>query len=87
MIFPGQVTQGLPEARVDPPSGSEPVTLKARGGERVVALFGPARPKLGDIPLPDARSRPTILYFYGNGNCLASCLDEFDAFRRLGANS
>jgi pimeloyl-ACP methyl ester carboxylesterase len=85
MIFPGQVTQGRPEARVDPP-GSELVTLKAKGGERVVALFGPALPKLGETPLPDARSRPTILYFYGNGNCLATCLDEFDAFRRLGAN-
>ncbi len=86
LIFPGQATQGRPEARVQPPPGAGLVTLTTRGGDRVVALFGPALPAQGLAPRFDAASRPTVLYFYGNGMCLADCLVEFEAFRRLGVN-
>ena len=86
MIFPGAETQGTPAAQVDPiPPGSELVTLRAANGERVVSLFGPALASDGR-PRADAARRPTILFFYGNGMCLADCLGQFEAFRHLGAN-
>lgn len=85
LIFPGRATQGTAEARVVPPIGSELVTLKAHRGERVVALFGPALNANGS-PRADASSRPTILYFYGNGQSLSQSLSRFSTFRRLGAN-
>lgn len=85
LIFPGQGSQGASTATVRPGPGAELVELEASSGDRVVALFGPALSPDGS-PLPDAPSRPTILYFYGNGDCLANCTGEFEAFRRLGAN-
>ncbi len=84
-LFPGAGTQGRPEAEFTTPPGCARVTLTAAGGERVVALFGPALNAAGR-PLPDAASRPTLIYFYGNGMCLAYALGEFDQFRRLGVN-
>jgi fermentation-respiration switch protein FrsA (DUF1100 family) len=85
LIFPGQSSQGLPTSTVRPGPGSELVELHTGGGDRVVALFGAALSAEGG-PLPDGPARPTILYFYGNGDCLANCIGEFEAFRRLGAN-
>ena len=51
----------------------------------MVALFGPALTPDGE-PHPDAARRPTLLYFYGNGMCLSDTTEQFDRFRRLGAN-
>jgi pimeloyl-ACP methyl ester carboxylesterase len=85
LIFPGRVTQGRPSSRFTPPPGCELVRLPTELGPRVTALFGPALSADGS-PEPAAGSRPTLLYFYGNGMCLADCLDEVQEFRRLGAN-
>jgi fermentation-respiration switch protein FrsA (DUF1100 family) len=85
VIFPGHDTQGRPEAVVHPRPGTELVRLKTANGTPIVALFGPALTPDGH-PRPDAASRPTILYFYGNGMCLKSAIQEFEDFRRLGAN-
>jgi hypothetical protein len=82
MIFPGSLSQG--HTSVKPPPGAELVRLPTPEGE-VVALFGPALTAQG-LPRPDAATRPTVLYFYGNGMSLAKCVDQFTAFRRLGAN-
>src|SRR3954468_20758818 len=76
LIFPGAATQGRKDAIVRPFQGSELVDLRAAGGEKVVALFGPAMTPQGQ-PHPDARNRPTLLYFYGNGMCMADCEGEF----------
>jgi len=84
LIFPGAATQGTAEARVNAPAGARLVTLSA-GGERVVALFGKALGPDGQ-EASDAAQRPTILFFYGNGMCLADTLEEFRLFRELGAN-
>jgi fermentation-respiration switch protein FrsA (DUF1100 family) len=84
-IFPGAALQGRAEARVEPPPGCELLHLKTAAGEPVTALFGPALTEQGQ-PRPDAASQPTVLYFYGNGMCLAAALDTFETFRRLGAN-
>ena len=85
VIFPGASTQGQPFAEVKPRPGTELVTLKAAHGERVVALFAPAMTSVGQID-PDAASRPTMIYFYGNAMCLSYAVAELDRFRRLGLN-
>lgn len=84
MIFPGSATQGLPEAVVRAGPGEEVVRLPTPGGE-VVALFGAALSADGR-PLPDAKSRPAVVFFYGNAMCLAYSGMEFDRLRRLGLN-
>jgi pimeloyl-ACP methyl ester carboxylesterase len=84
LIFPGADTQGKPEARFKTPPGATLVSLDAAGDE-VTALFGPALLPDGS-PDPGASGRPSILFFYGNGMCLADSLDRFESFRRQGAN-
>jgi pimeloyl-ACP methyl ester carboxylesterase len=85
LIFPGQDSQGRAEAVVHPPLGAELVNLETAAGERVVAVFGRALTPDGK-PRADAALRPTIVYFYGNAMCANTALDEFESFRRLGAN-
>ena len=85
MIFPGAATQGQRHAVIQAGPDSELVHLTTADGERIVALFGPALTADGQ-PRPDAARRPTIIYFYGNGMCLADSWGEFKKFRRLGAN-
>ena len=85
MIFPGRSSQGETYARVVPSRGAELVELTTASGDRVAALFGPALTREG-AAREDAASRPTLLFFYGNGDCLAANVDLFDEFRRLGAN-
>jgi pimeloyl-ACP methyl ester carboxylesterase len=85
MIFPGRATQGTPAARIAPSKHYELIELRTRSGERIAAVFGAA---LGDDgkPAPDATARPTILFFYGNGMCMADAMEQFWDLRRLGAN-
>ena len=85
MIFPGSLSQGRPDAVAQAPAGAELVTLTSAGGERIVAMFGPALEPDGS-PRADASTRPTLLFFYGNGNCLADQAELFGRFRRLGLN-
>jgi uncharacterized protein len=85
VIFPGASTQGQPFAKVVPRPGTELVTLEAKRGERVVALFGPALTSDGR-PVLDATSRRTMIFFYGNAMCLGYAQQDFDRFRRLGLN-
>jgi len=85
VIFPGSATQGRPEAEVHAGRGEELVRLTTPGGDRVVALYGPALQADGR-PHPDPASRPALVYFYGNAMCLAYSAPELDRFRRLGLN-
>ncbi len=85
VIFPGAESQGKPESVVQPQPGSELIRLATEHDERVVGLFGPAQLPDGQLD-PDAKSRPTLLYFYGNAMCLNDTHFEFDHFRRLGLN-
>lgn len=86
LIFPGQVSQGQGWAKVDPGPGEELVRFPLPSGERITALFGKALGPDGGTAAPDPRSRPTILFFYGNGNCIRSAKDIQVFLRRLGAN-
>lgn len=85
LIFPGQASQGLAAYAVVPRDGLERVEMTAEGGEPVVGLFGSALEADGS-PREDAERRPTILFFYGNGDSLAGNLQQLESFRRLGAN-
>ena len=83
-IFPGTATHGRTDTLVPPSSHYELVALTTRSGTPVVAQFGPALDPRGNL-LP-AASRPTLIFFYGNGSCLAYTQREFHEFRRLGLN-
>jgi uncharacterized protein len=86
LIFPGSTTQGTSEGAIEPPPGVELVTLQTDEGVRVVAAFGAALTERG-AARPDAKHRPTLLYFYGNGMCLRWSVDtDLERFRRLGFN-
>jgi fermentation-respiration switch protein FrsA (DUF1100 family) len=85
IIFPGQETQGRDYAQVEPRPGTELVRLESPRGEPIVALFGPALTRDGRR-LPDAASRPTLIYFYGNAMCMNDARGHFERFRRLGLN-
>jgi pimeloyl-ACP methyl ester carboxylesterase len=85
LIFPGAASQGQLASVVRPAAGRELLELKTPDGERVAALFGPAL-TIDGTPHPDATSRPTILFFYGNGMCMADTIGEFNKLRRLGNN-
>jgi fermentation-respiration switch protein FrsA (DUF1100 family) len=85
VIFPGAATQGRPEAVVHPGRGEELVRLSTPRGDEIVALYGAALAADGR-PLTDAPSRPALVFFYGNGMCLAYSKSELDRFRRLGLN-
>ena len=84
IVFAGARTQGRPDAVVCPRADAETVVLQTRAADRVVALFGLAR--ADGVRVGNAANRPTMIYFYGNGNCLHQVLPEFDRFRRLGLN-
>lgn len=85
LIFPGASSQGQKQAIVRPAGNEELVHLKTPDGVPIVALFGAALSPDGQ-PLLDASARPTLLFFYGNGMCLADCAGEFRKFRKLGLN-
>jgi uncharacterized protein len=85
LMFPGAATQGQAVSRVDAPRDCRLVTLKTQAGETVTALFGPALSPNGKA-LPDAAGRSTLLYFYGNGMCLADSFADFMEFRQMGLN-
>lgn len=85
LVFGGAATQGQRDARLYPSKRYELIPLRARDGRKIMALFGKALNGNGS-DLSPAEVRPTILFFYGNGACLAYCTDIFDHLRRTGSN-
>ena len=85
IIFPGAYFQDRAAAQVQPSPDRKLITLHTAEGHRITAIFGSALDREG-LPLPDAATRPTILFFYGNGDCIRTSLGPFENFRRLGAN-
>ncbi len=84
-LFPGRVTQGRADSIVSPSADYESVHFTTASRDDIFAIFGTAL-DADDHVLPDAASRPTIIYFNGNGSTVASVLDLFHAFRRTGCN-
>lgn len=85
LIFPGAATQGTPDANVIAPPGTQLISLKTDDGTAIKALFATAL-QPDRSPFPDPAARPSIIFFYGNGMCLAQTVQELEMFRRLGAN-
>jgi uncharacterized protein len=85
VIFPGHAFQGTKAALVAPRPGTELVTIPTSAGDKIAAVFGPALTPDGRVRT-DAAHCPTILYFYGNDSAANYSWDQFDRFRRLGAN-
>jgi fermentation-respiration switch protein FrsA (DUF1100 family) len=85
LLFPGAYFHNRDSVKVNAAPGRELLTLHTGDGHRITAAFGAALTPDGR-PLDDAARRPTLVYFYGNGDCLYTSMDEFEAFRRLGAN-
>jgi fermentation-respiration switch protein FrsA (DUF1100 family) len=85
LIFRGHAIQGTPAALLAPKPGIELLTIPTSSGDRIAALFGPALTADGRLRT-DAPHCPTILYFYGNDCAASGSWDQFDRFRRLGAN-
>jgi uncharacterized protein len=84
-IFPGASTQGQRDALLTQGANDEMLSLHTADGARIAALFGKALQSDGQ-PLADSRLCPTVIYFYGNGSCMAYSTDVFDHVRRLGVN-
>jgi len=80
MVFPGYHSQGQPGTVVRPGTGCELLTLHGPDGTKITALFGK------NWAVRASTARPALLLFYGNAMCMASTLDQFDRFRRLGFN-
>jgi len=85
LLFPGAYFHSRESVKVHAAPGRELLTLHSADGHRITAVFGAALTPEGQLRA-DAPQRPTLLYFYGNGDCLYTSMDEFNAFRRLGAN-
>ena len=85
LIFPGQSSQGKPFAEFVTPRDAERVKLHLPDGTPIVGLFGPAKNADRKV-ITDPRRYPTILFFYGNGMCLADATDLVEQLRRRGAN-
>ncbi len=83
LIYPGQWTRGTALANIEPPPGARLVKSKTNG-QPFVALYGGALTAQGR-PMP-AGTRPALLFFYGNGDCLAFERDHFEALRRMGVH-
>lgn len=85
LIFPGSRTQGKSDAQVILRAGSELVPLQTAEGVKTVAVYGGALQSDGQ-PRADARTCPTLLFFYGNGTSLSTALPLMEQFRRRGMN-
>lgn len=86
LVFPGRSSQGARFAALEQlPPQVELAALKTADGVPIKVLFGRALRPDG-TPRPDAATRPTIVYFYGNGGYLAGCLGILRELQRLGAN-
>lgn len=86
LIFPGASTQGQHDAMIATGGGgTELLSLRSPDGVRIAAIFGTAL-QPGGQPLPNPANRPTVIFLYGNGACMAYCSDIFDRVRRQGMN-
>lgn len=83
LLFVGGSTRG--RAAHAPSRGTELVRVPARTGDIVALQFAPALKSDGARD-PKAATRPTLIYFYGNGTCLKTCQPQVERLRRYGAN-
>ncbi len=85
IIFPGTHSQGTPDAQITPTRGESLIPIILADGTRTAALFGTAIDRAASSTRPT--SRPTIIFFYGNGDHLANVRSIHTNFRTLGFNA
>lgn len=85
LIFPGAASQGQPWAVVHASAAYELVELCTGEGVRTFAAFVTAT-DAERRPRADAARRPTLIYFYGNGEHLAHALGAARYFASMGVN-
>lgn len=85
LIFPGAASQGQKWAIVHPSPAYELIELRTRDGNRTFAAFARAADAARRVR-PDAATRPTLVYFYGNGEHLAHALGSVLGFSSMGVN-
>jgi uncharacterized protein len=85
LIFPGRTSQGHAKSALSAQLDFEVVQLRSADGRAIAAIFAPALSP-GGSRLADAKTRPTVLYFYGNREYLADCVGKVEAIRRRGVN-
>ena len=81
LVFPGSFTQGTPEAIWRTGPTDKLITLIARDRTRITAVFSKGVRREND---PNASHRATLIYFYGNGMCMAQSRQVINEFRKLG---
>ncbi len=85
LIFPGSWMHRKADTRMPSNPRYELVSLMDRNGVKITAVFGKALFENGEAR-PDSDQRPCVLFFYGNGACMAYSEDQFETLRRLGNN-
>jgi pimeloyl-ACP methyl ester carboxylesterase len=85
LIFPGAYVHSHEDAMVRASADHELIDLKTPRGNRITAVFGKPL-NIDNTLMTDSPHHPTILFFYGNGDCIATSMGLFDRFRHLGAN-
>ncbi len=85
LIFPGSATQGQRDAMVAGSEGLQLLSLRSPDGVPIAAIFGKALQPDG-AEFAGASDRPTVVFLYGNGACMAYCTDIFQIIRKLGVN-
>jgi fermentation-respiration switch protein FrsA (DUF1100 family) len=85
LIFPGASSQGQKYAIVLPSPAYELIELRTGDGDKTFAVFCAATDEMRR-PRPDAALRPTLIYFYGNGDHLAHAVGAAQFFRAMGVN-
>jgi pimeloyl-ACP methyl ester carboxylesterase len=81
LIFPGMQYQNTSEAQYQLPPDATPLQLRTADGVKIEAVFWPAPKTDGN-----ATATPTIIYFYGNAQCINYALAQAEVLRRCGAN-
>jgi pimeloyl-ACP methyl ester carboxylesterase len=81
LIFPGMQYQNTAEAQYQLPPDATPLQLRTADGVKIEAVFWPAAKTDGN-----PAAMPTIIYFYGNAQCINYALAQAAVLRRCGAN-
>jgi len=85
LVMPGGFNHGPHDDQVTTTFDARMVERTGNVDAQYLGLFEPALD--GDHkPVVDVASRPTVLYFYGNGSSVSDTLDTVDRFRLNGVN-
>jgi fermentation-respiration switch protein FrsA (DUF1100 family) len=85
LIFPGGHPHDTVACTVNPGLGARIVDRATGGPARILGVFEPAL-GLDHRPVTDIASRPTLLYFYGNGSSVIDSVGTVSRFRKDGVN-